>query len=106
MRLNGNRRWFAVGAVVLLLILLLGVSVALRPAPKQVDLTKMISDIRSGQVADVTLSSDGRMAELTYDDKSTSHVTIPAGDTLNSLLKDAQVPFDQWPPVKVGGGTG
>ncbi|WP_051006694.1 ATP-dependent zinc metalloprotease FtsH [Nitrolancea hollandica] len=106
MRLNGNRRWFVVGAVVLLLVLLLGISVALRPTPAQVDLTKMIADIRSGQVTEITLSADGRMAELTNADKSTSHVTIPAGDTLNSLLKDAQVPFEQWPPVKVGGGPG
>jgi cell division protease FtsH len=66
----------------------------------------MLSDIRAGQVTEVTLSSDGRIAELTNADKSTSHLTIPAGDTLTALLEHAQIPASQWPPITVGGGTG
>jgi cell division protease FtsH len=106
MRLNGNRRWFAVGAAVVLLLVLIGVSIALRPTPKQVDMVKMISDIRAGKVSEITLSSDGRVAELTFTDESTNHVILPAGDSLTTMLTNADIPIDKWPPVYIGSGAG
>jgi len=91
----------AVG-IVLVVGLLISVAV-LQNSPQTggVDITQIMQKIQSHQVTKVVVHADGRTADVTYTDKTTSTVVLPPGQSFTTLLTDANIPTAQWPPIQL-----
>ncbi|HEU5424297.1 MAG TPA: ATP-dependent zinc metalloprotease FtsH, partial [Nitrolancea sp.] len=106
MRKQVNRRWLALGGMmVLAAVIVLAVVFGQKSTAQTVDLTQILNSIKQGQVSKVEVSADGRDAEIFFTDHSKSHITLPATQPFTELLTASQVPTSQWPPIEISRGS-
>lgn len=110
MRFSGNRRWLLLAAVA---IIALGVylltSFVGDSDPERTDLTQLLTEIRAGQVEEITVSSSGTSLEILMADGTERTGSLPSGQSLTALLTEAEIPSSQWPAIYAdpsGGGLG
>jgi len=91
----------AVG-IVLVVGLLIAVAV-LQNSPQSdgVNVTQIIQRLKQDQVTKVVVHSDGRTADVTFNDKTETTVVLPPGQSFTTFLTDANIPTSQWPPIQL-----
>ena len=91
----------AVGIVLVVGLLITVAILQNSPQTGGVDITQIMQRIQSNQVTKVVVHADGRTADVTYTDKTTSTVVLPPGQSFTTLLTDANIPTAQWPPIQL-----
>ena len=91
----------AVGIVLVVGLLITVAVLQNSPQTGGVDITQIMQKIQSHQVTKVVVHADGRTADVTYTDKTTSTVVLPPGQSFTTLLTDANIPTAQWPPIQL-----
>lgn len=86
------------GLAAILVVALVAVGLTARPAPQSTDLTQVLNDIRSGEVTAVHIS-EGRTAEVTYQDETRTQVVLPPDESLTTLLVNAGIEPSAWPEI-------
>ncbi len=93
---------FIVAGIVLLVAALITVALLQsNPQTNGVDVTQIVHRIETGQVSKVVVQGDGRTADVTFTDNTTTKVVLPPGQSFTGFLTDAQIPTSQWPSIQL-----
>ncbi len=93
---------FIVAGIFLLVAVLITVALLQsNPQTNGVDVTQIIHRINDGQVSKVVVQGDGRTAEVTFTDNTTTNVVLPQGQSFTGFLTDANIPASQWPSIQL-----
>jgi cell division protease FtsH len=100
MKFSGNRKWLLLAAVALVAVGAYLVTTMVGGSdPERTDLTQLMSEIRAGDVAEITVSSSGTSLEILMTDGSERTGSLPAGQSLTALLTEAEIPASHWPAI-------
>ena len=100
MRFSGNRKWLLIATVILVAIGAYTATTMLGGSESErTDLTHLLTEIRNGDVSEISVSSSGASLEILMADGSERTGSLPAGQSLTALLTEAEIPSSEWPAI-------
>jgi cell division protease FtsH len=102
MRIDGHRKWIVVAAVVVVIAGIFAYS-ATRSTPDReaANLTEVLNGVADGKVGEIHVKDGNSAAIVHWTDGRESEVSFPPGRPITSLLYDAGIPSESWPPIYI-----
>jgi cell division protease FtsH len=100
MRLSGNRKWYLIAAIVIIVAGVYFASTMIGGTePERTNLTSLLDDVRSGEVSEITIASNGTTLDILMEDGSERSGTLQSGQSLTALMTEAGIPSSAWPAI-------